>query len=241
MPTRSMTACPWKAAPDQREPGCSEGDPQARGQTCSGHACAQLRDALRKAAVPQTFRRGDVIVHQGDPPAFVGLVLEGRVKVVSHSAGGRDVTLEVLAEGQLFGLIPVLDGAPYPTAVVGVEDGVVGRVAAARFEGVLREEPGAALHLLRSLSARTRRLTEALTERCTADVQARLAHKLLDLAAGERTVAVTRQELAELAGTTVETAIRTTRRWERDQLVRLGRGCLSIEDPPGLARIAAGR
>ena len=177
-----------------------------------GHLAGQaLFDALRAVTPARPFARGDRLAAEGDPPAFLGLVLSGRVKIVKAGEGGRDLILHVVGEGKAFGIVPVLDGEPYPASVQAVEDGTWSRVEAARFFEVLGRDPRMALDVLRNFGRRLRRLAAMTQQASTTPVPVRLAARLRELAAGAAEVAVTRQELADLAGTTVETAIRVTK------------------------------
>lgn len=213
----TMTGCPWP---------------------CGSLACGAVAKALRQAAAPVPFARGEWLVYQNDPPTVVGLVLSGRVKVVCHSESGRPIIVKLLGPGEVFGAIPVLDGRAYPAGIEGQEPGTWGRVSAEAFQAILASQPELAMHMLRSLSSRTRALTAAMVDQSAYEVDVRLARRLLE-AAGEAGVAqLTRQELANLSGTTVETAIRITRRWEQGGLVQLGRGQIALRNTEDLRRIA---
>lgn len=214
----SMSGCPWP---------------------CGSVACGAVAKALRESATPQPFSRGDWLVRQGDAPLLVGLVLSGRVKVVCQSDAGRSIIVKLLGPGEVFGAIPVLDGRAYPAGIEAQDTGVCGMVSAERFHAILASQPDLAMQMLRSLSLRTRALTGAMVDQSAFDVDVRLARRLIE-AAGEQDVAsLTRQELADLTGTTVETAIRTTRRWEEAGVVRLSRGQIAIARPDDLRKIAA--
>ncbi|MBM4397368.1 MAG: Crp/Fnr family transcriptional regulator [Deltaproteobacteria bacterium] len=211
--------------------------PRPSDAPCGELAGPSLIAALRKVAIARPFARGDVLVREGDPPAFLGLVLEGRVKIVKSGAGGREVILHVMGPDKSFGIVPVLDGEPYPASAVAVEDGRWGRVDAERFAAVLVAEPRIALDVLRSFGRRLRRLAHVTQQAATTPVEARIASRLVELSAPlppGADVRVTRQELADLAGTTVETAIRVTRAWEQAGIVALSRGRIAIRDPRGL-------
>lgn len=207
---------------------------------CGRLASRDLAETLRAAATPRSFERGEFIVHQGDGPDFLGVVLGGRVKVVKHAPNGREVILHLLGPGTVFGVVPALDGEPYPASVVAVEPSEVGRVPTPRFLAILRANPDMTVDLLRGLGRRMRAVTRAVVSAVTAEVPARLAAALLDAAAGADAVRMTRQELADLCGTTVETAIRVTRRWQREGVLALSRGRIEIKDRARL-RALAGR
>lgn len=209
---------------------------------CGELAGPSLMDALRRVAVVRPFERGAVLVREGDPPAFLGVVLAGRVKVTKAGAAGREVILHVMGPGKAFGVVPVLDGEPYPASVVAVEEGRFGRVDAAIFSRLLIADPRLALDVLRSFGRRLRLLAHVTQQASTSPVEARLASRLGELAAAQppgTPVRVTRQELADLAGTTVETAIRVTRAWERDGIVALARGRIAIVEPEVLKTLAS--
>lgn len=213
----SMSGCPWP---------------------CGSVACGAVAQALRDAAEPIAFARGDWLVRQGDAPSEVGLVLSGRVKVVCHSEAGRPIIVKMLGPGEVFGAIPVLDGRKYPAGIEGQEPGEYGRVSAEAFQAILASQPTLAMQMLRSLSSRTRALTAAMVDQSAYEVDVRLARRLLEAARDTGVALLTRQELADLTGTTVETAIRITRRWEKAGLVQLSRGQIAVRCAADLRRIA---
>ncbi len=207
---------------------------------CGRLASPDLAETLRAAATSRSYERGEFIVHQGDDPDFLGIVLGGRVKVVKHAPNGREVILHLLGPGAVFGVVPALDGEPYPASVVAMERSEVGRVPTSRFVEILRATPDMTVELLRGFGRRMRAVTRAVVSTVTAEVPARLAATLLAADPGTGEVRMTRQELADLCGTTVETAIRVTRRWQREGVVALSRGRIEIRDRARL-RALAGR
>jgi len=207
---------------------------------CGQLAGQALFDALRAVNTPRPFSRGDRLAGEGDPPAFLGLVLSGRVKIVKAGEGGRDLILHVVGAGKAFGIVPVLDGEPYPASVAAVEDGAWCRVEAARFFEVVGRDPMLAMDVLRNFGRRLRRLAAVTQQASTTPVPVRLAARLRELSGGATEVSVTRQELADLAGTTVETAIRVTKAWEREGTLGLRRGRITIRDAARLSAVADG-
>lgn len=189
---------------------------------------------------------GEVFFNQGDPGDAVYGVLTGRVKITKQSARGREVILEVVGPGEVFAAIAALRGIPMPATAVALEPTACVRVNGAAFKTIVDRRPDLASRMLETIS---RRLLEANTARldlATEPVEARLARALLRLADkfGARrndeivfTQAFTRQNLADLAGTTVETAIRTISRWTKDGIVRSDGGRLTILQPTELRRL----
>lgn len=186
-------------------------------------------------AESRRLRAGERLMEEGDPPVRFGIVLEGRLRIVCLGPEGRDVTLHVAEPGEVFGLIPALDGAPYPATVEGLEEGRVGIVRTDRFLAALERDPQALLEALRVFGSRIRHLVQATREHALEKVPTRIATRLLEIAGDQDEVLVTRQQLADLAATRVETAIRVTRAWEKRGLLRLSRGRIRILDRRALA------
>ncbi|HOU54331.1 MAG TPA: Crp/Fnr family transcriptional regulator [Myxococcota bacterium] len=205
--------------------------------------CGQLTSPallrlLLEIGEDRSFRRGERLVEEGDPPALLGVVREGRVRIARLGADGRDLTLHVVGPGEAFGIIPALDGAPYPASVEAMTDGRWSRVWSRRFLEALRGDSNLALEALRTFGGRIRHLIAVGHENAMTPVPNRLASRLLEMAVQEVEVRLTRRELADLAGTTVETAIRITRQWERQGWVSLARGRITIRNREALASLA---
>lgn len=196
-----------------------------------------LQRLLLRLGEERPFHRGERLIEEGDPPAVLGVVREGRVRIARLGADGRDLTLHLVLPGEAFGVIPALDQAPYPASVEAITEGRWSRVSSLRFLQALRQDPSLALEALRTFGGRIRHLIQVGHENLTAPVPNRLAARLLELAAGGAEVRVTRRELADLVGTTVETAIRTTRRWERQGWLTLGRGRITLRDVNALSAL----
>lgn len=190
---------------------------------------------------------GELFFSQGDPGDSAWGVITGRVKIVKQSARGRELILEVVGGGELFAAIAVLRGIPMPATAVALEPTACVRLEGAPFRELIGRHPELAIRILETIS---RRLLEANTARlglATESVEVRLARSLLRMAdkfgtrrSGEIVFSqsFTRQNLADLAGTTVETTIRTMSRWTRDGLVRSDASRLTILLPEALALLA---
>lgn len=183
---------------------------------------------------------------RGDPPDALYILWIGRVKVVRHTNQGRDVVLEVLGPGQLLGEMAVLDGRPYSATAQALEEAAVISIARADFFTLLERYPVVAMGVITELNRRLRMTTELVRSLAIDRVEQRIARILLRLAdlAGQPHAAapgailidipITRQDIAEMTGTTVETAIRTMSRFRKQGLLSSQRGRVVILAPDAL-------
>jgi len=203
---------------------------------------------LLPLARARAFARGDVIFREGDPPSHLWLIVRGLVKVVRR-AGDRDLILEILGPKDTFGEVAVYDGIPYPATAVSAEPCTVLSIPRDDFFLALERQPGLARGLLRELTRHLRLVTHRLDELTKAGIDRRIALLLVRLAerigqpreAGTFVpVALSRQDLAELVGTTVETAIRIMSRWSKQGLVLTEKSGFVIPDVAALAAVGEG-
>jgi CRP-like cAMP-binding protein len=191
--------------------------------------------------------RGERLFLEADPADRVGLVLSGRLKLVQLSADGREVILRLVGPGGLFGAVALFEHAAYPASAVVMEDVEVLLWSGDALRGAMLETPQLALNALRLLSARLGRMQDRVRELATERVERRIARAVLRLVrhAGRRTddgvqidMPVTRQEIAELTGTTLFTVSRVLSSWEESGLVRTGRQKVVILRPHALVSLA---
>jgi CRP/FNR family transcriptional regulator len=196
----------------------------------------------------RTFARGDVIFKEGDPPAHLWLVVRGMVKIVRR-AGERDLIMEILGPKETFGEVAVYDGIPYPATAVSAEATTVLSLPRDDFFAALERHPGLARGLLRELTRHLRLVTHRLDEVTKAGIDRRIALLLVRLAERVGTpraaatfvpVTLSRKDLAELAGTTIETAIRIMSRWSKQGLVLTEKDGFVIPDLAALAAVGEG-
>jgi CRP/FNR family transcriptional regulator len=208
-----------------------------------GLAPAEL-SRLEAIATLRDYERGAALWNAGDPAEWFTLIVRGRVKIVRHGAGG-DVILEIFDVGEPVGAIAVYDGIPYPASAIAMEAVTLIRVPRAEYFDLLDRHPAFARAVMRELTrlmiAVTRTLGEARGQRVEGRVASlflTLAHRMGRPAADgvEIPLALTRQEVAELVGTTVESAIRVLSRWGREAIVITGEHGFRI---PSLERLRA--
>lgn len=191
------------------------------------------------------YEREAVIFYQGDACDRIYLVRKGRVKIVYHDEAGREVILELISPGEAFGGA-VLFFPTHPATAKALEDAMIVSFPSQIYADFLLEHPYVSLRLLRMLGARHLSMINMqilVGER----VERRMAHILHKLATrlGRPdpdgvliSIPFSRQDLADMACTTLETAIRTISRFNKEGLVSTRRGgYLLIKDLEGLEKL----
>jgi CRP/FNR family transcriptional regulator, nitrogen oxide reductase regulator len=191
----------------------------------------------------RAFPRGAVLFHEGTRAATYYLIAEGQVKLVQTSPEGLDVILHILGPGELAGALPNLGEGTYPATAVALVDVVAFSIGPEDFDAILRQFPQVALNLLRFaagvIQVSHRRLRELATERVEQRIARTLARLVRQMGVKSAegitlTAPLTRQDLADLAGTTLFTVSRTLKAWDRRGILRTSRGRLTILDPHAL-------
>jgi CRP/FNR family transcriptional regulator len=197
---------------------------------------AQLK-TLQPQLSEKAIQRGKVLYFGGAPAEYLWCVRRGAVRLYKSSSNGRITTLETMNPGQIFGAVSALDRDAYPASAEGVADGVAWTLPRSHFLRLLEEEPSLTRELLQIITHRLHSAHERVRSFAHDPAPARLAQVLLrvshDLEAN-----VTRKDLAEAAGTTVETAIRVLRTFQRENVVQAAVGKVTIIDEPALRQIA---
>lgn len=206
-------------------------------------------EAIAAVAGEASYRARDYIFREGDPAVWLWLVRAGHVKILRQSAAGKDVVLELLGPGEMFGAVAVFEGRPYPAAAQASEDAVVVKVPAPAIVALGERHPAFVKEIFRMISRRLRTAHDSVKSLAVDPAESRLAAALLRTAEREgrpegRGVALpfplTRQSLADMSGTTVETAIRVIGHWQKDGLVRDADGRLVVMDLAALRALAEG-
>ncbi|RMH06837.1 MAG: Crp/Fnr family transcriptional regulator [Nitrospirae bacterium] len=175
------------------------------------------------------YKKGEYIFREGDPADWFHIVKEGTVKCVKSSPDGRDVTLKFLTAGDLFCCeAATLEGSCHPGCAKVLEPATIVKIPKKRYWEILRRNPDMALEVIQYLGERLREAQETAkamvfhkAERRLAAVLATLAEKTgIPESEGIRLATkVTRRDLADMSGLTVETATRLMSRFKAQHLV----------------------
>lgn len=197
---------------------------------------AAARQRLLRAAELAQYARQDVVFREGEPAEFLWIVRSGWIQLVMPTAHRQGLTVDlVTAKDRLCGLSAFCGGV-YVTSAVACTPAALVRLPATLVQGQVAEHPAFAAAVVTLYSRRFHHMAAAYAM-AFAPVEARVAAVLLRLEEDlGLTLPVTRRQVAELAGTTVETAIRVTNRLRRDRLLRMRRGEIGLTDPAGLAQ-----
>ena len=184
------------------------------------------------------YAKGETIFRAGDAADAVCVVKEGRVHLMKFLEGGQASTTCVMAPGETFCCLPALDRKPYPVDAIAAVDSVVVRIPINAFHELLENNPR---FLQDSLCLFCDRLRQVEDKSCMIydSVERRLAQALLTLSKKfGSTIPLTKHELAELANTTVETAIRILSQFKKRGIIQSSRGSTTIAKPNQLKALA---
>jgi CRP-like cAMP-binding protein len=193
--------------------------------------------------VTRTHPPNRIIVLENDWGSSVYFILEGWVKIRTYNLDGKEVTLNIIGKGELFGEMAALDEVPRSTDVITLVKTVIGSVPAQDFVRLINTEPQAGIRLAQMMSRRLRQVNRRLRLR-ESDSVSRVADILLFLAegqgkAGDKGIEIPNlphRELSSLSGLARETVTRVLSKLERKELIIRDRDTLCIPDMDSLER-----
>lgn len=203
---------------------------------------------LAKVTLLRAWRKGETLFEEGDPSDLFLVVTTGRIKVFKVTPDGRHLILEIFGPGDPVGAVAVYEERPYPATAIVLEAAEAVAIPRRDFFALLDSHPTLVRGLLLALTRRLVELTLRLSELTGGRVESRIARLFLKLAEnlGEPTeeggvfipLPLSRQELADLIGTTIETAIRVMSRWGKEGVVATGPDGFTILDRDALEELA---
>lgn len=220
----------------------------ARAEIFSGLPSASL-DEVRSRSFRRRFGAGDVVFRQGDPASNIFVVVMGQLRVAQATAEGQQVIIRYIGPGDLAGYAVLSADETYPGTVLAVEDTHAMGWTAASMRQLMEAYPRISTNALSIVAGRYRELQERLRQQATENVERRIAHAILRLAGqGGRSTSqgieiafpVSRQDLAEMAATTLHTVSRTMSGWEERGVVQNRRRRVIVAQPDTLLAIAVG-
>jgi len=188
----------------------------------------ELRARVAAVAHIKSHGRGELIFAEGDPAHAFMAIVAGRVKVFKSTPAGKEIILEIFGAGDPLGAVAVYEKVPFMASALALEPTEILTIDERAFFQLLEEDPAFVRGLLSGLTIRLAELTRRLAEMTGARVEARFARLFLKLGdqIGRKDrgglfvpMPLSRQELADLTGTTIETAIRIMSRWQKEDVL----------------------
>jgi CRP/FNR family transcriptional regulator len=197
-------------------------------------------DEVAQAAVPRSWQRNEVIFREGDDGDTCYLIKDGAVILTREHQDGRMIALAELRAGGMFGELAMFRGETRSATAEAIEDTTAVALLAPDLQRLIKRNPDIASKLLASLAERVRRTTERLLQQSFQTVAGRVASALLaqtiarqaeGAPQGDVLIQATQAEIAQLAGTSRESASRFLATLERAGVVTLGRGKVTVHEP----------
>jgi CRP-like cAMP-binding protein len=204
-------------------------------------------DEIASTAKQRNYEKNSYLFHQGDPARRFCVLVKGKVKLTQLTEDGQQIILRYVSPGEAFAVIAVLIKIPYPVTATAVN-----RVSVLTWEddvmlNLMQKHPQLAINSLSILAKRIQEFQDRFRELATERVERRIARALTRLASqtGRKLehgilidITLTRQDLAEMTGTTLYTVSRILSQWEKDGLVSSQREQVTILSPHQLVVIA---
>ena len=203
-------------------------------------------ERVGELATTRWYSSGQPVFMKGDPGTAMMAVLSGRIRICAYSADGREVVLNVINPGEVFGEIALIDGGERTADAFAMETTELLSLSRRDFLPYLERNPKVCIKLLTIICQRLRSTSEQLEDLNFLDLRCRLAKRLLYLAAlhGEGTasgihigVHLPQHLLASMIGTSREAVNKQLREWEAKGLIDVRRGSITILDSPSLEAV----
>ena len=209
-------------------------------------------DAILSEARSVRYPKNATVFEQGAEAQSFFLLLHGHVRAAKMTPAGQQIVVRYIAPGETFGVAMAIGLATYPATATAVDDSVVLVWPSAAWPRFVAQHPALATNTLQTVGTRLQEAHTRVIEMSTEQVERRIAHAILRLAkrAGRKVEAgieidfpISRQDIAEMTGTTLHTVSRTLSGWEQQGLIESGRQRIVLRDPHrlfGLAEDIAG-
>ena len=215
----------------------------------AGMAEAELQQVL-EGATSRRHPAGSTVFEQGELAAHFFVLLHGRLRVTQVTAEGQQTVVRMVNPGDLFGIAKALQRPDYPGTATAVVDSVALAWSMERWDTMLPRHPSLAINAMQTIGQRLQEAHTRIRELSTEEVERRVAHTVLRLASqsGRKEAdgiridfPVSKQDIAEMTGTTLHTVSRILTAWEHEGLVEGGRQKLLVKDAHRLMLIGDGR
>src|SRR5215216_6672050 len=206
-------------------------------------------DEILNEAQSLRYAKGTNVFEQDAPATSFFILLDGHLRVAKLTPAGQQVVVRFVAPGEIFGVAKAIGRTTYPATATAVVDSVALVWPSAAWPRLIEKNPALAANALQTVGSRLQEAHTRVVEMSTEQVERRVAHALLRLAkqAGRKVeqgveidFPISRQDVAEMTGTTLHTVSRILSAWEQQGLVEGGRQRIVLREPHKLFSLAEG-
>jgi len=207
-------------------------------------------DQIVKNSITRSIEEGGFFFFQGDAADYFYVLISGQVKLLQANPSGQQVNLRTIYPWQMFGALgAVRDEAKYPATAQALDDSSALAIRSLFLREMMKTRAYLSLGLMNLMTTYVQEMQIRYRELATERVEQRIARALLRLTSqsGKRSeggigieLALSRQDLAEISGTTLYSVSRVMAEWERKGFVQTGREKVRITQPHEMVRIAEG-
>lgn len=203
------------------------------------HLPSEELDELVRHARVQNYAKGELILRKWSPGGGMMAVISGRVKICSVSFDGKEIVLDILRAGEIFGEMGLIDGGDRSADAVALEPSQLLILERRDFLPFLERHPQTCIKLLAILCGRLRQANGMIEDTVFLNIEARLARRLNHLAEryGEERpegilipLKLSQREIAALIGVTRESVNKQLRAWQEERYIQVDRGIITITD-----------
>jgi CRP/FNR family transcriptional regulator, nitrogen oxide reductase regulator len=212
----------------------------------AGFAADELGEILREARSVR-FPKNSAIFEQGEGAHSFFVLLHGHVRASKTTPAGEQVVVRYVAAGETFGVAMAIGLQHYPATATAVDDSVALAWPSAAWPRLMAKFPALASNTLQTVGSRLQETHTRVVEMSTQQVEQRVAHALLRLAkqSGRKVehgveidFPISRQDIAQMTGTTLHTVSRILSGWEQQGLIEGGRQRIVLREPHKLFVLA---
>ena len=209
---------------------------------------AEELDRLYALSSTEKVAKGEYVFLECDQPRNLYTVVKGEVKLLKQTEDGRETIVEMAYPGEIFGEEAIFDGQPYPMTAQALDEVELLAISRTDFFTFLRDNPDLALEIITELGTRLREAQNTIRALAMERVEWRIARVLLMLSRKAGIVEadgvsidlpLTRQDIADMAATTVETTIRVLSNFKKMGLVETEKGKIILRDKKHLEEMVS--
>lgn len=199
----------------------------------------EFLEKIHQISLLRKYGKGRIIIMEGEPGEAFFYVKSGLIKVSKLSRDGREHILHILNEGHIFAEVTLFNKTVYPATAEVLEESEIGMIKNQELEKVIMQNPELALQLIKYLNKRLVEAHMKIRNLALSDTYGRTAQALVKLAEDygkksskgiELDLNLSRQELANIVGTTRETVIRALTTFKKEHSIDIDKNTITITD-----------